>query len=173
MDDGMSGFCLKPRGGGGGCGNKCGRWNPTTEQVRVLTDLFRSGLRTPSTDQIQKISSQLSFYGKIESKNVFYWFQNHKARERQKRRRVSVADHQQHHEIHYREEHKVSSTKYFGEVNQVVEPERVIETLELFPLNSFNECKELANPCFSYNIGIGANYQFRDHPPLDLRLSFL
>lgn len=60
----------------------------------------------------------------------------------------------------------------FGEVNQVVEPERVIETLELFPLNSFNECKELANP-FSYNIGIGANYQFRDHPPLDLRLSFL
>lgn len=108
----MSGFCIKPRGGGGGgCGNKCGRWNPTIEQVRVLTDLFRSGLRTPSTDQIQKISSQLSFYGKIESKNVFYWFQNHKARERQKRRRVSVADHQQHHEIHYREDHKVSSTK--------------------------------------------------------------
>ncbi|CAN1257067.1 WUSCHEL-related homeobox 5 [Linum perenne] len=73
-----------------GSGTKCGRWNPTAEQVKVLTDLFRSGLRTPSTDQIQKISSQLSFYGKIESKNVFYWFQNHKARERQKRRRVSV-----------------------------------------------------------------------------------
>lgn len=25
-------------------------------------------------------------YGKIEGKNVFYWFQNHKARERQKKR---------------------------------------------------------------------------------------
>lgn len=97
----MSGFCIKAgsvRGNGGcggggnrgGTGTKCGRWNPTTEQVKVLTDLFRSGLRTPSTDQIQKISSQLSFYGKIESKNVFYWFQNHKARERQKRRRVSI-----------------------------------------------------------------------------------
>lgn len=103
MDDGMSGFYIKAAGhhvnngggtGGGGnngnSGTKCGRWNPTTEQVKVLTDLFRSGLRTPSTDQIQKISTQLSFYGKIESKNVFYWFQNHKARERQKRRKVSV-----------------------------------------------------------------------------------
>lgn len=96
MEESMSGFCMKSiRGGGGGGGgnggnNKCGRWNPTTEQVKVLTDLFRSGLRTPSTDQIQKISTQLSFYGKIESKNVFYWFQNHKARERQKRRKVSI-----------------------------------------------------------------------------------
>ncbi|CAM8879116.1 unnamed protein product [Rhodiola kirilowii] len=77
---------------GGGVGTKCGRWNPTAEQVKVLTELFRAGLRTPSTDQIQKISSQLSFYGKIESKNVFYWFQNHKARERQKRRRSVSAD---------------------------------------------------------------------------------
>lgn len=102
MEEGMSGFCNikggSVRGNNGGCngggtGTKCGRWNPTTEQVKVLTDLFRSGLRTPSTDQIQKISSQLSFYGKIESKNVFYWFQNHKARERQKRRRVSIDDH--------------------------------------------------------------------------------
>lgn len=73
-------------------GTKCGRWNPTAEQVKVLTDLFRSGLRTPTTDQIQKISSQLSFYGNIESKNVFYWFQNHKARERQKRRRKILVD---------------------------------------------------------------------------------
>lgn len=92
----MSGFCITKAGRGGGGGNncgtgtKCGRWNPTAEQVKLLTDLFRSGLRTPSTDEIQNISTQLSFYGKIESKNVFYWFQNHKARERQKRRRVSV-----------------------------------------------------------------------------------
>lgn len=62
------------------------------EQVKLLTDLFKAGLRTPSTDQIQKISTELSFYGKIESKNVFYWFQNHKARERQKRRRISTVD---------------------------------------------------------------------------------
>lgn len=111
----MSGFCIKAAsfrgsGGGGGNGNngtKCGRWNPTTEQVKVLTDLFRSGLRTPSTDQIQKISSQLSFYGKIESKNVFYWFQNHKARERQKRRKVSIDDK----DFTRRDQDKISSPK--------------------------------------------------------------
>jgi hypothetical protein len=93
MDEGMSGFCIRNGSVRGSSGTKCGRWNPTTEQVKVLTELFSSGLRTPSTDQIQKISNQLSFYGKIESKNVFYWFQNHKARERQKRRRkVSSSD---------------------------------------------------------------------------------
>lgn len=86
----MDEYCIRAGrgGGGGGTGTKCGRWNPTSEQVKVLTELFRSGVRTPSTDEIQKISAELSFYGKIESKNVFYWFQNHKARERHKRRRV-------------------------------------------------------------------------------------
>lgn len=63
------------------------RWNPTPEQLRVLEELYRRGTRTPSADQIQHITSQLRRYGKIEGKNVFYWFQNHKARERQKRRR--------------------------------------------------------------------------------------
>ncbi|KAI4302549.1 hypothetical protein MLD38_038278 [Melastoma candidum] len=63
------------------------RWNPTPEQLRTLEDLYRHGTRTPSADQIQQITSQLRRYGKIEGKNVFYWFQNHKARERQKRRR--------------------------------------------------------------------------------------
>ncbi|CAM0883621.1 unnamed protein product [Alopecurus aequalis] len=76
----------------GRVGVKCGRWNPTGEQVKVLTELFRAGLRTPTTEQIQRISTHLSAFGKVESKNVFYWFQNHKARERhhhKKRRRVA------------------------------------------------------------------------------------
>ncbi|GAV56782.1 Homeobox domain-containing protein, partial [Cephalotus follicularis] len=187
--EGMPGFCIKEctsrnsggggsgggRGVNGGTGAKCGRWNPTTEQVKVLTDLFRSGLRTPSTEQIQKISTQLSFYGKIESKNVFYWFQNHKARERQKRRKISVDDKNS---IHG--DDKISSTtKHFFEVNQVSGPERVIETLQLFPLNSYDEsepeklrfhasdCREAA-ATFSYAFGT----ELMDHPPLDLRLSF-
>jgi hypothetical protein len=63
------------------------RWNPTPEQLRALEELYRRGTRTPSADQIQQITAQLRRYGKIEGKNVFYWFQNHKARERQKRRR--------------------------------------------------------------------------------------
>ncbi|EEF35494.1 WUSCHEL-related homeobox 7 [Ricinus communis] len=187
----MSGFCItKARnvrngsvGNGNGNGNnctstgtKCGRWNPTSEQVKVLTDLFRSGLRTPSTDQIQKISTQLSFYGKIESKNVFYWFQNHKARERQKRRRVST-DEKEH--IIRGDDNLSSSGRYFSEINQVTEQERVIETLQLFPLNSFNEgetdkCRYQGNECkeptsFSYSFGTEMDH----HPPLDLRLSFL
>ncbi|KAM6592439.1 hypothetical protein CsatA_000142 [Cannabis sativa] len=63
------------------------RWNPTPEQLRALEELYRRGTRTPSAEQIQHITAQLRRYGKIEGKNVFYWFQNHKARERQKRRR--------------------------------------------------------------------------------------
>ncbi|KAE9592073.1 putative transcription factor homeobox-WOX family [Lupinus albus] len=63
------------------------RWSPTTEQLMILEELYRSGIRTPSASQIQQITTQLSFYGRIEGKNVFYWFQNHKARDRQKLRR--------------------------------------------------------------------------------------
>ncbi|KAK4256591.1 hypothetical protein QN277_006295 [Acacia crassicarpa] len=63
------------------------RWNPTPEQLRALEELYRRGTRTPSAEEIQHITSQLRVFGKIEGKNVFYWFQNHKARERQKRRR--------------------------------------------------------------------------------------
>ncbi|KAK4752561.1 hypothetical protein SAY87_021359 [Trapa incisa] len=68
------------------------RWNPTPEQLRTLEELYRRGTRTPSADQIQHITAQLRRYGKIEGKNVFYWFQNHKARERQKRRRQMESD---------------------------------------------------------------------------------
>ncbi|CAN1257073.1 WUSCHEL-related homeobox 5 [Linum perenne] len=150
-----------------GSGTKCGRWNPTAEQVKVLTDLFRSGLRTPSTDQIQKISSQLSFYGKIESKNVFYWFQNHKARERQKRRRVSV------------DENDVVVNRRHEEEAAV--GERVMETLQLFPITSFQENRvdhhhnqmveeKAGNNTNGFPCGFGSEME---HPPLDLRLSFL
>ncbi|CAN1173815.1 WUSCHEL-related homeobox 5 [Linum perenne] len=144
-----------------GSGTKCGRWNPTAEQVKVLTDLFRSGLRTPSTDQIQKISSQLSFYGKIESKNVFYWFQNHKARERQKRRRVSVDENDENRVDHHH--------------NQMVE-----EKWRSFQANNNNDhyyhnyyyrCKDGAgNNTNGFPCGFGSEME---HPPLDLRLSFL
>ncbi|KAK9061038.1 hypothetical protein SSX86_018218 [Deinandra increscens subsp. villosa] len=185
MDEGMSGFGLKPTrpaaaAAGGGGGAKCGRWNPTNEQVKVLTDLFRSGLRTPTTDQIQKISSQLSFYGKIESKNVFYWFQNHKARERQKRRRVYVEN--DHHLNHVpKQQHLV----------EVCETGRVVETLQLFPVNSLafsdcdqsektkvftsDECKENASPYTTiYTCGTEMeNHYHHRHPSLDLRLSFM
>ncbi|XP_022953411.1 WUSCHEL-related homeobox 5-like [Cucurbita moschata] len=202
MDEGISSrFYVKPAGGGGDGGgvagkgsmsSKCGRWNPTAEQVKVLTELFRSGLRTPSSDQIQKISHQLSFYGKIESKNVFYWFQNHKARERQKRRKVSISlDHTHHHHHHQQQQHFIlpPCSNYFADDQSTtnkggtmeLEPERMMKTLQLFPLNSIGETEgdndhqfrvngkqyEEAT-AFTYKIGTKM-----EHPPLDLRLSFL
>lgn len=66
------------------------RWNPTQEQIGILEMLYRSGMRTPNAQQIEQITAQLGEYGKIEGKNVFYWFQNHKARERQKQKRDSL-----------------------------------------------------------------------------------
>ncbi|KAL0680625.1 hypothetical protein Bca4012_047472 [Brassica carinata] len=134
----LEGFSTKARGlgnnnnmGGGGTGTKCGRWNPTVEQVKLLTDLFKAGLRTPSTDQIQKISTELSVYDTFEG---------------------------------------------------CEEEENVIETLQLFPLSnveranitaaSYNEyIREHVNTTvFSTYSSCGAEME---HPPLDLRLSFL
>ncbi|KAK3012467.1 hypothetical protein RJ639_007978 [Escallonia herrerae] len=63
------------------------RWCPTREQVMILEEMYRGGIKTPNASQIQHIASHLSLYGRIEGKNVFYWFQNHKARDRQKLRR--------------------------------------------------------------------------------------
>ncbi|KAH7549401.1 hypothetical protein JRO89_XS13G0025800 [Xanthoceras sorbifolium] len=86
------------------------RWNPTPEQLRTLEELYRRGTRTPSAEQIQHITAQLRRYGKIEGKNVFYWFQNHKARERQKRRRqleLSSPDHLHHHHHHHNNVHDI------------------------------------------------------------------
>ncbi|CAA7055215.1 unnamed protein product [Microthlaspi erraticum] len=77
----------KSGSGGYTCRQTSTRWTPTTEQIRILKDLYyNNGVRSPTADQIQKISATLRQYGKIEGKNVFYWFQNHKARERQKKR---------------------------------------------------------------------------------------
>lgn len=62
------------------------RWNPTKEQISMLENLYGQGVRTPSAEQIQQITARLRAYGHIEGKNVFYWFQNHKARQRQKQK---------------------------------------------------------------------------------------
>lgn len=70
-----------PRGGGSPSTH---RWNPTKEQINMLETMYQQGIRTPSAEQIQDITTKLKVYGHIEGKNVFYWFQNHKARQRQK-----------------------------------------------------------------------------------------
>ncbi|XP_054812137.1 WUSCHEL-related homeobox 2 [Prosopis cineraria] len=72
--------------GGGGS-----RWNPTKEQINMLENLYKQGIRTPSAEQIQQITARLRAFGHIEGKNVFYWFQNHKARQRQKQKQETIA----------------------------------------------------------------------------------
>nr|XP_043609680.1 WUSCHEL-related homeobox 3-like [Erigeron canadensis] len=72
------------------------RWCPTPEQVMLLEGMYRGGLKTPTATQIQQITARLSVYGKVQGKNVFYWFQNHKARDRQKLRKKLMALYQQH-----------------------------------------------------------------------------
>ncbi|XP_069155000.1 WUSCHEL-related homeobox 2 isoform X1 [Solanum lycopersicum] len=67
------------------------RWNPTKEQIDLLESLYKQGIRTPSADQIQQITGRLRAFGHIEGKNVFYWFQNHKARQRQKQKQDKFA----------------------------------------------------------------------------------
>ncbi|RDY00457.1 WUSCHEL-related homeobox 2, partial [Mucuna pruriens] len=66
------------------------RWSPTKEQISMLENLYMEGIRTPNAEQIQHITSRLKAYGHIEGKNVFYWFQNHKARQRQKLKQQSI-----------------------------------------------------------------------------------
>lgn len=77
--------------GGAAAGPVSSRWNPTKEQIDMLEGLYGQGIRTPSAEQIQQITSRLRAYGHIEGKNVFYWFQNHKARQRQKQKQESMA----------------------------------------------------------------------------------
>ncbi|KAL4587616.1 hypothetical protein LXL04_000488 [Taraxacum kok-saghyz] len=81
---------------GGGSGSGSSRWCPTPEQVMLLEGMYRGGLKTPTATQIQQITARLSIYGKIQGKNVFYWFQNHKARDRQKLRKKLNAWYQLH-----------------------------------------------------------------------------
>ncbi|XAR60563.1 hypothetical protein NMG60_11033990 [Bertholletia excelsa] len=77
--------------GAGGSTPSNSRWNPTKEQINLLEGLYKQGIRTPTAEQIQQITSRLKAFGHIEGKNVFYWFQNHKARQRQKQKQESLA----------------------------------------------------------------------------------
>lgn len=89
------------------------RWCPTPEQVMILEEIYGNGLKTPNATQIQHITSHLSLYGKIEGKNVFYWFQNHKARDRQKLRRKLFKQLQfQHHQMLLKR-HRFDDNQFF------------------------------------------------------------
>ncbi|GMH12760.1 hypothetical protein Nepgr_014601 [Nepenthes gracilis] len=87
----MEGSDGRRKNDGGGSTAVGPRWNPTKEQVSILEGMYREGVRTPTAEQIQEITGRLRVYGHIEGKNVFYWFQNHKARLRQKQKQERMA----------------------------------------------------------------------------------
>ncbi|KAI5072461.1 hypothetical protein GOP47_0012567 [Adiantum capillus-veneris] len=80
---------LDDQHGGAGAATGCTprpRWCPTPEQIQVLEALFNSGTTTPSRDMIVEIAGCLKQFGNIVEANVFYWFQNRKARAKRKLR---------------------------------------------------------------------------------------
>ncbi|KAF2300464.1 hypothetical protein GH714_013608 [Hevea brasiliensis] len=81
------------------------RWCPTPEQLMILEELYRRGIKTPNASQIQRITAHLSLYGNIEGKNVFYWFQNHKARDRQKLKRNLIKQQQLQYQLYHPDLH--------------------------------------------------------------------
>ncbi|XP_061988172.1 WUSCHEL-related homeobox 1-like [Rosa rugosa] len=63
------------------------RWVPTPDQIRILKDLYYDkGVKCPTTEHIHEICLQLNQYGHVEGKNIYFWFQNVRAREKQMKR---------------------------------------------------------------------------------------
>ncbi|KAL4389198.1 WUSCHEL-related homeobox 5 isoform X2 [Arachis duranensis] len=113
------------------------RWNPTKEQISMLENLYKQGIRTPSAEEIQQITARLRAYGHIEGKNVFYWFQNHKARQRQKQKQHTLAYFNRSFLHHH---HQPAGTMRRIPDNNHSEDETMFDkqqdrTLDLFPLH--------------------------------------
>ncbi|KAI3928283.1 hypothetical protein MKW98_023884 [Papaver atlanticum] len=57
-------------------------WSPSPEQIRILEMLYNGGLRSPTVQQIEQITSQLIQYGKVELTDVCIWFKTREDQER-------------------------------------------------------------------------------------------
>ncbi|KAF9593587.1 hypothetical protein IFM89_024221 [Coptis chinensis] len=116
------------------------RWCPTPEQLMILEEMYRGGIKTPNSTQIQQITAHLSLYGKIEGKNVFYWFQNHKARDRQKLRRKLYCRQQQQMYLHPTNLYHHHLLNHFeAAYNPLGQPFYNYSSLQLLPQASFYE----------------------------------
>nr|AGL53587.1 WUSCHEL homeobox protein WOX8D [Picea abies] len=65
--------------------NAKSRWHPKPEQIQILEAIFNSGMVNPTRKEIKIIRAQLEEFGQVGDVNVFYWFQNRKARSKRKR----------------------------------------------------------------------------------------
>jgi len=56
------------------------RWKRTSQQKEKLKNIYRNGMQSPPLDEIERITSLLKNYGRVEQKNVKCWFQKFKSR---------------------------------------------------------------------------------------------
>lgn len=57
------------------------RWNPTTEQLRILERVFdEEEIRTPNSQKVKEVAMELARHGQVAEPNVYNWFQNRRAR---------------------------------------------------------------------------------------------
>ncbi|XP_059072401.1 WUSCHEL-related homeobox 6-like [Cryptomeria japonica] len=63
------------------------RWKPNLEQRRILESIFATGTKNTRRERIAQITAVLQQYGRVEQRNVFYWFQNANNRNKLCRRR--------------------------------------------------------------------------------------
>nr|GLL37791.1 protein ABHD17B [Ipomoea trifida] len=87
-------------------------------------------MRNPSRQEIMGITQRLSQYGKIEEKNVFYWFQNQKGRERQQRKRLATLA------AEAATPHDLRQQATVGGSSEHATKHPMLETLPLFPMHS-------------------------------------
>ncbi|KAH9307804.1 hypothetical protein KI387_035715, partial [Taxus chinensis] len=55
----------------------------------VLEGVFHSGVTNPSTHEISRITTELQQFGQLRESNVYYWFQNRKAKTKKKQRSLN------------------------------------------------------------------------------------
>jgi hypothetical protein len=79
-------------GGGRGTGEPVrSRWTPKPEQILILESIFNSGMVNPPKDETVRIRKLLERFGAVSDANVFYWFQNRRARSCRRQRQMQAA----------------------------------------------------------------------------------
>uniref|UniRef100_A0A7N0UM54 Homeobox domain-containing protein n=1 Tax=Kalanchoe fedtschenkoi TaxID=63787 RepID=A0A7N0UM54_KALFE len=78
------------------CSSVHGNQMETGTDLEIYMEVYKGGLRNPSAGQIHQITAHLSSFGKLQGKNVFYWFQNHKARDKQRLKKKKLLMVKQH-----------------------------------------------------------------------------
>eukprot|EP00253_Pinus_taeda_P028522 PITA_28522 len=67
------------------------RWNPKPEQIRILENIFNSGMVSPPREELKRIRTLLEEFGQVGEASVFYWFQNRKSKTKRRQHQLQAA----------------------------------------------------------------------------------